>query len=54
MLYNRYEDGKYKKKRNTFTDFVAAAEHLIQRKYTNKSRLCIQVIDLTNQRSPMM
>lgn len=39
----RYEDGKFKHKKNTFTDFIAAAEHLINKKYTNKSRLCIQV-----------
>jgi oligopeptidase B len=25
-----YEDGKYLKKRNTFTDFIASAEHLIK------------------------
>jgi protease II len=25
-----YEDGKYLKKKNTFTDFIAAAEHLIK------------------------
>jgi hypothetical protein len=25
-----YEDGKYLKKRNTFTDFIACAEHLIK------------------------
>ena len=39
----RYEDGKYLKKRNTFTDFVAVAEHLIAHKYTNPARLCIEV-----------
>jgi hypothetical protein len=27
---NRYEDGKFLKKKNTFTDFIACAEHLIQ------------------------
>ena len=43
-IFARYEDGKFKKKKNTFTDFVCAAEHLIQKKYTDKSRLCIQVI----------
>ena len=37
------QDGKYLKKRNTFTDVVAAAEHLIAEKYTSKSMLCIQV-----------
>ena len=25
-----YEDGKYLKKKNTFADFIAAAEHLIE------------------------
>jgi oligopeptidase B len=24
-----YEDGKYLKKRNTFTDFIACAQHLV-------------------------
>ena len=37
------QDGKYLKKRNTFTDVVATAEHLIAEKYTSKSMLCIQV-----------
>lgn len=37
-----YEDGKYLKKRNTFTDFVACAEHLIQNSFTSSSKLCIQ------------
>ena len=44
VMFSRYEDGKFKKKKNTFTDFIAAAEHLIERKYTESSRLCIQVI----------
>jgi methyl coenzyme M reductase subunit D len=25
-----YEDGKYLKKKNTFTDFIACAEHLLK------------------------
>ncbi|CAL5221645.1 g3872 [Coccomyxa viridis] len=37
-----YEDGKYLKKRNTFTDMVACAEHLIAEKYTSKDKLCIE------------
>jgi len=37
-----YEDGKLLKKKNTFTDFVACAEYLINEKYTNSSRLFIQ------------
>ncbi len=36
-----YEDGKYLKKRNTFTDFIACAEHLIAHKYTSSDRLSI-------------
>jgi len=37
-----YEDGKYLKKKNTFTDFIACAEHVISEKYTTKERLSIQ------------
>ena len=33
------EDGKFLKKRNTFTDFIACAEHLIQEGYTSSERL---------------
>src|SRR6185503_1148107 len=29
-----YEDGKLLRKKNTFTDFIACAEHLIAEKYT--------------------
>ena len=36
-----YDDGKLMKKMNTFTDFVAAAEHLVKEKYTSKERLVI-------------
>ncbi|KAM0878542.1 hypothetical protein ACQ4PT_034782 [Festuca glaucescens] len=36
-----YEDGKLLKKKNTFTDFIASAEHLIERKYSSKEKLCI-------------
>ncbi|XP_047091031.1 protease 2-like [Lolium rigidum] len=36
-----YEDGKLLKKKNTFTDFIACAEHLIERKYSSKEKLCI-------------
>jgi oligopeptidase B len=36
-----YEDGKFLKKRNTFTDFIACAEHLIAEKYTSPERLAI-------------
>ena len=34
-----YEDGKLLKKRNTFTDFIACAEHLIDEGYTTKGRI---------------
>jgi len=37
-----YEDGKYLKKKNTFHDFIAAAEHLVARKYTSPAKLCIE------------
>ena len=36
-----YEDGKMLNKRNTFTDFIACAEHLIQERYTCKEKLAI-------------
>ena len=35
------EDGKYLKKKNTFTDFIACAESLIDRRYTSPQRLVI-------------
>ena len=34
-----YEDGKLLKKKNTFTDFIACAEHLIKEKFTNPEKL---------------
>ncbi len=34
-----YEDGKKEKKTNTFKDFVAAAEHLIQQGYTARGKI---------------
>jgi oligopeptidase B len=36
-----YEDGKLEKKINTFSDFIAAAETLIQEGWTSKQRLAI-------------
>lgn len=36
-----YEDGKFLKKKNTFTDFIAVAEYLIDQKYTNTDELSI-------------
>jgi oligopeptidase B len=34
-----YEEGKLLKKKNTFTDFIACAEHLIQQKYSSPAHL---------------
>ena len=34
-----YEDGKLLKKKNTFTDFVDCASHLVQQRYTSPDRL---------------
>lgn len=36
-----YEDGKLLHKKNTFTDFIAAAEKLVEDKYTTKDKLVI-------------
>ena len=36
-----YDEGKQKKKRNTFTDFIACAEHLVAQRYTSSDRLAI-------------
>jgi len=36
-----YEQGKLLSKKNTFTDFIACAEHLIQERYTSPDRLAI-------------
>ena len=36
-----YEDGKLLNKRNTFTDFIACAEHLITQGYTARDRTAI-------------
>ena len=35
-----YEDGKFLKKKNTFTDFINCAEYLIKEKYTSSRKLC--------------
>jgi oligopeptidase B len=37
-----YEQGRLLNKRNTFTDFVAAAEDLVAEKYTSRDRLAIR------------
>jgi oligopeptidase B len=36
-----YDDGKMLRKRNTFTDFIACAEHLVAQRYTASDRLAI-------------
>jgi len=36
-----YENGKVLKKKNSFTDFIACAEHLIKEGYTSKEKLAI-------------
>jgi len=36
-----YDDGKFLKKKNTFTDFIVCAEHLISQGYTSKEKLTI-------------
>ena len=36
-----YEDGKFLKKKNTFTDFINCGEYLVSQKYTNEQKLCI-------------
>lgn len=35
-----YEDGKLLNKINTFTDFIACGDHLIEQNYTNPNKLC--------------
>jgi len=37
-----HDDGRMLKKKNTFTDFIACAEHLIAEKYTSPDRLVVQ------------
>ena len=37
-----YEDGKLEKKRNTFSDFIAAARHLISEGYTREGAIIAQ------------
>jgi oligopeptidase B len=36
-----YEDGKFLRKKNTFTDFIACAEYLIQQHWTSPNQLAI-------------
>ncbi len=37
-----HDQGKMLSKKNTFTDFIAAADHLVAQKYTSRDRLAIQ------------
>ena len=37
-----HDDGRMMKKKNTFTDFIASAEHLVAEKYTSADRLVIE------------
>jgi oligopeptidase B len=37
-----HDAGRMKKKRNTFTDFIAAAEHLVTQRYTTPEKLVIE------------
>jgi oligopeptidase B len=37
-----HDDGRMMRKKNTFTDFIAAAEFLIKEKYTSKDRLAVE------------
>lgn len=37
-----YTDGKYLQKKNTFTDFIACARHLVEQGWTSPSRLAIR------------
>lgn len=36
-----YEDGKLLRKKNTFTDFIACGEHLVQQNYTSRDKLFV-------------
>ncbi|MDI6767692.1 MAG: S9 family peptidase [Bacteroidota bacterium] len=36
-----YDDGKLLNKKNTFTDFIACAEHLVKENYTSRDKLTI-------------
>merc|ERR1711976_967373 len=37
-----YEEGKYHKKSNTFTDFISSAQWLLHEGYTSPDRICIE------------
>src|SRR5207247_2490669 len=37
-----HEDGKLLQKQNTFTDFIACADYLVENKYTSRDKLAIR------------
>jgi oligopeptidase B len=37
-----HDAGRLRQKRNTFTDFIAAAQHLVAERYTNRQKLIIE------------
>jgi oligopeptidase B len=37
-----YDDGKMRRKQNTFTDFVACADHLVAEKYCSRDKLSVR------------
>src|SRR5262249_25086736 len=37
-----HDQGKMLNKRNTFSDFIACADHLVEQKYTSRDRLAIE------------
>lgn len=39
----RYENGKFLHKKNTFTDFITVAEHLVAEGLAKPERLCMEV-----------
>lgn len=43
-IYGRqwYEDGKFLNKKNTFTDFISCAKHLIEQQYTQPEKLSME------------
>ena len=42
MGRNWYLDGKLMHKKNTFTDFIACADYLVNEKYGSRGRLAIE------------
>ncbi|MEP3045836.1 MAG: S9 family peptidase [Roseibium sp.] len=40
--FHWYKDGRREKKKNTFTDFIAAADHLVAKKFTAHDRIVAQ------------